>query len=479
MGEHKEVARVNVRKNTAPPSTSPSGAPQSRAKIGVAVGIGNFMEWFDFAVYGFFAAIIGTLFFPPDTSPFVALLSALAVFAVGFVMRPLGGFVLGPIGDKYGRRVQLSVSVLAMGTSTTLIGALPDYATIGAAAPLLLVLLRCIQGLSAGGEWTGSAAFLVESTPSNRRGIFASIVSGTAALATIVGSLFALFLDSILTDSEVLSWGWRIPFLMAAPLALIGLYIRSQLSETPVFEKVKAASAAASTTVSDRLAVFRGFRRNIKPIVLTLAIAAVQGLGFYYLATYVVNYLTATVMLDRGTALGLAAIGLFVYMVLCPIAGALSDRFGRRKLNIIGTIGYVVLPFPVFYLMSGGQGFAVVAGIILLSLAQCLVSVTTVVMLVELFPASTRASSSALGFNFALAFIAGPGPFIGAWIAGATGSAIAPAGYLVLVAILALIVIVKWLPETANRDISVEHHAENGDVIEPLVHEPVTKGAGR
>lgn len=436
-----------------------AGHPQSRARITVAVGIGNFMEWFDFAVYGFFAAIIGELFFPPGTSPLVALLSSLAVFAVGFVMRPLGGFVLGPIGDRFGRRMQLAVSVVAMGTATTLIGVLPDYGAIGIAAPCLLVLLRCVQGLSAGGEWTGSAAFLVESTPINRRGIFASVVSGTAALATIVGSLFALFLNSVLTEGEILSWGWRVPFLMAAPLALIGLYIRSRLSETPVFEKVKAQKAQNVSAVPDRFAVFRGFRDNIKPILLTLAIAAVQGLGFYYLATYVVNYLISTVELDRGVALGLAATGLGIYMVLCPVAGALSDRFGRRKLNIIGTIGYVVLPFPVFMMMSGGQSIAVVAGISILSLAQCLVSVTTVVMLVELFPASTRASSSALGFNFALAFIAGPGPFIAAWIAGATGSAVAPAGYLVLVAATALVVIVPWLPETAGRNISSDDPA--------------------
>ncbi|GAS99333.1 citrate-proton symporter citrate transporter [Mycolicibacterium canariasense] len=433
--------------------TTTARAP-SRARIAVAVGIGNFMEWFDFAVYGFFAAIIGELFFPPGTSPFVALLSSLAVFAVGFVMRPLGGFVLGPIGDRFGRRMQLAVSVVAMGTATTLIGVLPDYAAIGVAAPCLLVLLRCVQGLSAGGEWTGSAAFLVESTPTHRRGIFASVISGTAALATIAGSLFALFLNSVLTEEQILSWGWRVPFLMAAPLALIGLYIRSRLSETPVFEKVKAQQAIQEP---DRLAVFRGFRRNIKPILLTLAIAAVQGLGFYYLATYVVNYLISTVKLDRGTALGLAAIGLFVYMILCPVAGALSDRFGRRRLNIIGTIGYVVLPFPVFLMMSGGDSIAIVAGISILSLAQCLVSVTTVVMLVELFPASTRASSSALGFNFALAFIAGPGPFIAAWIAGVTGSAVAPAGYQVLVAAIALVVIVRWLPETAGRNIAADH----------------------
>jgi MHS family proline/betaine transporter-like MFS transporter len=434
-----------------------NSAEQSRAKVGLAVGIGNFMEWFDFAVYGFFAAIIGALFFPPETSPFVAILSSLAVFAVGFVMRPLGGFILGPIGDKYGRRIALSVSVLTMGIATTLIGLTPTYETIGVFAPTLLVLLRCFQGLSAGGEWTGSAAFLVESTPTNRRGVYASIISGTAALATIVGSLFALFLNNTLSEEALLSWGWRVPFLMAAPLALIGLYIRWKLGETPVYQSVQAKGDVKKNPLTGH------FRKNLKPILLTLAIAAVQGLGFYYLATYVVNYLTTTLMIERGPALTMSAIGLTVYMILCPIAGALSDRLGRRKLNLTGTALYVLLPIPVFMLMSGGNGFAVVLGIVLLSMAQCLVSVTTVVMLVELFPASSRSSASAIGFNFALAFIAGPGPFIATWIAGATGSAVAPAGYMVLVALLALPVVWKWLPETAGRDISAEHHAAETD----------------
>ena len=434
-------------------STAIKPAP-SRTKVAVAVGIGNFMEWFDFAVYGFFAAIIGSLFFPPDTTPFVALLGSLAVFAVGFVMRPLGGFILGPIGDKYGRRIALSVSVLAMGIATTLIGVIPNYESVGVLAPVLLVLLRCVQGLSAGGEWTGSAAYLIESTPSHRRGLFASIISGTAAVATVVGSLFALFLNNVMSAEDLTSYGWRIPFLLAAPLALIGLYIRSRLGETPVYEKVKADNRVTTSAI-------KGSRRNLKPILLTLAIASVQGLGFYYLATYIVNYLTTTLMLERGPALTLSAIGLVVYMGLCPLAGLLADKYGRRRLNIIGTVGYIVIPIPVFLLMSGGNNVAIVAGIIALSLCQCLVSVTTVVMLVELFPASSRATGSALGFNFGLAFVAGPGPFIATWIAGVTGSAVAPAGYLVLVAAVAIGVIVKWLPETKGRDISAEHHTED------------------
>ena len=438
----------------------------SKLRVAVAVAIGNFMEWFDFAVYGFFAVIIGQLFFPADTDPFVAILSSLAVFAVGFFMRPLGGFILGPIGDRYGRRTALAISVLAMGIATTVIGLLPVYSVAGVIAPLLLVLCRCVQGLSAGGEWTGSAAYLIESTPTPHRGKFGSVISATAALATIVGSLFALFLNNVLAEEDLLAWGWRIPFLLAAPLALVGLYIRMRLGETPVYQQVEAQGEV------EKSPILRSLRQNLRPILLTLAIAAVQGTGFYYLATYVVNYLTTTVGLERGPALSLSAIGLTVYMILCPIAGALSDRFGRRRLNIIGTIGYIVLPIPVFWMMSSGQSVPVVAGIVLLTMTQALVSVTTVVMLVELFPASNRSSASAIGFNIALAFIAGPAAYIGTWLAGTTGDPVSPAWYMVLLAVLALPFLWKWLPETAGRDITSEQEAGRDRDI-------VTVAAGR
>lgn len=428
-------------------------SPPSKARIAVAVAIGNFMEWFDFAVYGFFAVIIGQLFFPADTDPFVAILSSLGVFAVGFFMRPLGGFILGPIGDRYGRRTALAISVLAMGIATTIIGLLPVYSVAGVLAPLLLVLCRCIQGLSAGGEWTGSAAYLIESTPTPHRGRFGSVISATAALATIVGSLFALFLNNALPEDALLAWGWRIPFLLAAPLALVGLYIRLRLGETPVYKNVEERGRVEKAPLRHSL------RHHLRPILLVLAIAAVQGTGFYYLATYVVNYLTTTVGLERGPALTFSAIGLTVYMLLCPLAGALSDRFGRRRLNLIGTIGYIVLPIPVFWMMSSGQAVPVVAGMILLTMTQSLVSVTTVVMLVELFPASNRSSASAIGFNIALAFIAGPAAYIGTWLAGTTGDPVSPAWYMVLLAVIALPFLWKWLPETAGRDITSEDDA--------------------
>lgn len=420
-----------------------------------AVGVGNFMEWFDFAVYGFFAVIIGQLFFA-DQSPVVSLLSSLGVFAVGFLMRPLGGFILGPIGDKYGRRAALSFSVLAMGLATTLIGFIPSYTAIGIAAPLLLVLCRCIQGLSAGGEWTGSAAFLIEGAPRNRRATYASVISATAALATVVGSGFALWLNNILTKDQLMDFGWRIPFWAAAPLALIGLFVRLRLDDTPVFKEIKKTRDSSSTSAVK-------VKVNLKAVGLTICFAAVQGLGYYYLATYVVNYLEVTLKIQRPNALMLSAVGLLIYMVFCPIAGMISDKYGRRIPNLIGTAGYVLLPIPVFLLMSTGNPVFIILGLILLGATQCLVSVTTVVMLVEMFPASTRATGSAIGFNIALAFIAGPGPYIGAFLASSTGSAIAPAFYQVFIALVALVVLLKWLPESSKQDIfsdKIDWHAK-------------------
>lgn len=422
---------------------------RARRKTAIAAGVGNFMEWFDFAVYGFLASTMGTVFFPGE-DPTVGLLASLAVFGVAFFVRPFGGLVLGSLGDRRGRRFALSLTVLLMGLATTLIGVLPGYAQAGAFAPALLVLLRCVQGFSAGGEWTGSAAFLLETTPRNRRGLFGSVISATAALAVLAGSLVALLLESVLTSEQMVDWGWRLPFLLAAPIGLVGLYVRLRLDETPVFLELKARNKVVDTPLRE------AGKRDRKPILLTLAFASVQGLGFYYLATYVVNYLTQTVELARPESLGLSGIGLALYALLCPVAGAISDRFGRRRVNLMGSVGYVVLGLPAFVLMGQGSSTAVLLGMLLLIIPQTLVSVTTVVMLVELFPAATRASGSATGFNIALAFIAGPGPFIAVAIASVTGSSVLPASYLVLVALVATVFLFRHLPETAGRDIGAD-----------------------
>ncbi len=434
----------------APPRTS----ADTRLRTSVAVGIGNFMEWFDFAIYGFFAVLIGELFFPAGADPVVAALSSFSVFAIGFLMRPLGAFILGPIGDKHGRRTALVVSVVLMGTATFLIGVLPSYAAIGVAAPVLLVLLRCAQGLAAGGEWSGSAAYLVESAPANRRGLFGSLISGTAALAFIVGSFVALWINSSLGQEALRSWGWRIPFLLALPMALIGLYIRMRLGDTPVFTTLQEKHEVADAPLKQA-----SDRRNLYAILLTFAFSSVSGLGIYYLATYMNNHFTNALGFDRPHALLLSGIGLFLYMLMCPLAGMLSDRVGRRSIQLLGTAGFVVLSIPAFLLFETGNSVLIVAGVALLGVCQALCSVTNVVLLVELFPASTRSSGSALGYNLGLALIAGPGPLIATALVNASGSTLSPSWYLVAVSVVALPILLKWLPETFKRDIHSNEHA--------------------
>ena len=425
-----------------------SGADARR--VAGAAGIGNFMEWFDFAVYGFFAVTIGHVFFPSGNAT-GELLSALGVFGIAFFMRPLGGIVLGIVGDRVGRRAALSISILMMGISTTLVAALPTYASVGLLAPILLVLLRCLQGLSAGGEWAGSSSFLVEYAPRKRRALWGSVVTATAALGSLGGALVAIALTAWLTPGQMEAWGWRIPFLLAAPLAVAGLYVRLKLEDTPVYREMQRERRVSRTPLREAL------KNNRKPIVLIFFCAAVEGLGYYYIATYVINFLTSDgVGMEKPQALAATAGGLAVYALLCPLAGLFSDRFGRRPSMVLGSLGLALFAIPAFMIMSSGSVLAVVLAIAGFAIFEAMVNVTTVVLLVELFPARTRMSGGSLGFNLALAGIGGPGPLIAAALAAGIGFSGAGAFYMVAVALVALFVLARYLPETRGVDLGVE-----------------------
>jgi MHS family proline/betaine transporter-like MFS transporter len=423
-------------------SVTAGDRPALGRRIAVAAGFGNFMEWFDFAVYGFFATTIGKVFFP-SSSPTGSLLSALAVFGIAFFMRPLGGIVLGAVGDRVGRRAALATSVVLMGASTTLVAALPSYATAGVLAPVLLVALRCLQGLSAGGEWAGSASFLVEYAPTRRRALWGSVVTATAALGSLGGALVAIALTAWLTPAQMEAWGWRIPFVLAAPLAIAGLYVRLRLEDTPVYRRLQRRHEVSRTPLREALT------RDLRPIALVFFCAAVEGLGYYYLATYVINYLTSDgVGMATSAALAATAGGLAVYAALCPLAGVLSDRIGRRPCMVLGSAGLALVAIPVFLLMGTGTVAAVVLGIAVFAVFEAMVNVTTVVLLVELFPARTRMSGGSIGFNLALAAIGGPGPLIAAALASAVDVPGAGAFYMVAVALVALVALAALLPET-------------------------------
>jgi MHS family proline/betaine transporter-like MFS transporter len=394
------------------------------------------------------------------------LLSSLAVYGVAFLVRPVGGLVLGAYGDRHGRRAALALTVILMGISTTLVAALPTYESVGFLAPVLLIALRCAQGFSAGGEWTGTSAFLVEYAPKGRRALWGSVVSATAALGTLAGALVALGLSTQLSEEQLLSWGWRVPFLLAAPLGAIGLYVRLRLEDTPVYRELQAAQG-----VSERPLQESG-RTNLRAIGLVMASASVSGLGYYYLGSYVVTYLTETVEVERTTALTIVAAGIACYALLCPLAGIVSDRIGRRPSVIAGCAGLALVSVPMMALLATGAPVAAVLGMAVFGVCLALANVNGVVILVELFPARTRVSSSAIGYNLGLALIAGPGPLIAAALAAWTDGGVTPGLYVVAVCAVAAIVLARFLPETRGRSLREEaprfHRGERTPAAGPV-----------
>lgn len=419
---------------------------RDRQKRLIAVGIGNFMEWFDFAIYGYFAAIIGAQFFPSG-DPTAEMLSALAVFAVGFISRPVGALVLGPMGDKMGRRTVLIITVLGMGIITALIGLTPSYASIGIAAPILIVVLRLLQGMMVGGEWTSAAAYIGESAPKNKRGFYASVITATAGLAFLVGTLFAALLTAVMDEQSLSSWGWRIPFVVSLAMAAIAVYIRRKLEDTPVYQELERKRANNTVEVTTRGSKARAF-------VMTLAFAGIFGVSLYYFITYSNNYLSGPVGMPRFDALMVTGAAMVFYVIANPLAGLAGDRFGRRPVLLTGVIGLIVWSAPAFMLMSTGNPFIAFIGLVVFSLFVACCAVMNNVLLVEVFPASVRSTGSAIGYNLAYALLAGPGPLIAAALVAGTGLLVSPAFYVIAVALVALAVLWPMLKETRHVNIS-------------------------
>lgn len=448
--------------STALPSAPPSRADQRR--IAFACVIGNVLEYLEFALYGFFALAIGATFFPSD-DPTTELLQSLAAFGVAFLLRPLGGVVFGLIGDRIGRRASLSLSITMMGAATTVIGLLPGYDTIGVAAPILLVLVRCVQGLSAGGEWGASSAFLIETAGPGLRGQRGSYPSMGAAIGFIFGSLLALGFGLAFTSAQMADWAWRVPFLIAAPLSLLGLYIRRRLEDTPVFQEIERSTDRPRARLRDAVDL-----KQWRPILITFAFSWICGVGLYYLTSYVVNFLSASVKMPRTEAALLVAIALTVYAVLCPIAGRLSDRFGRRRTILFGCVGHVVLAVPVFLLLSTGNVALILLALLLYGIVQAPINANTSLIMIELFPASTRLTSGSLGFNLGVGPPSGFGPFLAAALVAGTGLSYSPGFFLAGVALFSLVVLAVMMPETAGRDLLLEHDAvQDATAVSPDV----------
>jgi MHS family proline/betaine transporter-like MFS transporter len=405
--------------------------------------IGNFVEWFDYASYGYFATVIAVAFFP-EIAPQAALLATFAVFAISFVVRPLGGIVWGAIGDRIGRRTALSWSILIMSGATTLIALLPSYHQVGILAPALLLLVRMVQGFSASGEYAGATAFIAEYAPVERRGLYTSIVPASTAAGLLAGSLMSAGLFALLDDAQMQAWGWRLPFLLAAPLGLIGLYIRLRLEDTPKFRELEARNEVDATPTAD---LFRDHRGRM---AIAFGVTCLNAVGFYLILSYMPTYLMTELGIGEAQSFLATSISLGAYIGLIFLMGRLSDRFGRKTALVAASVLFILLTVPLFSALDGASFL----GIVLIQIAfGALLTVndgTLPCFLSEIFPTRVRYSGFAFSFNAANALFGGTAPFVATWLIGVTGSKLAPAWYLVAAAVVALVAMLL-ARETAGR----------------------------
>ncbi len=415
-----------------------SAALQTRKAV-VAASIGNVLEWYDFGVYVFFAAVIAKNFFP-GSNPTVALLSSFGVFGVGFLMRPLGGIIIGRYGDTHGRKAALTLTILAMAFGTVLVGVLPGYASIGIAAPALLVLARLIQGFSAGGEWGGSTAFIVEWAAPNRRGWTGSFQQASIALSLVLASGVGAVFTTILSADALQAWGWRIPFLLGILLALVGVYLRRNVDETPAY---RAAEEQAVQHEESGLGL--GLRAFGFTIHWTVA--------FYIFLSYMPTFTRLHAELTPAQSLWSNTIGVVVLMVLIPLFGAVSDRVGRKPLLLASCAAFVVLPLPLFGLILGRPGFGTIAWLqVLVAACIALFSGPGPAAIAEMFRTLGRSTWMTPAYALAAAIFGGFAPFIATWLIAATGSPLSPAYYVIGAAVVSFLVI--WqMPETAHREL--------------------------
>jgi MFS transporter, MHS family, proline/betaine transporter len=414
--------------------------PAVARKAVTAGTVGNFMEWYDFAVYGYMAPIIASLFFPNQVRV-VALLSTFAVFAVAFFMRPLGGLVFGHFGDRLGRRGTLAAAVILMAMATFMIGVLPTYAQIGILAPVLLVVARLLQGFSAGGEWGGSASFMVEYAPERRRAFYGSWQQASIAAGLLVGSGLAALITNTLSEDALNAWGWRVPFLIGLVLGIVGLYIRLRIEETPAFRRIEREHEVEAAPL---LETFRDYwRAGLIAIGFTLY----WTVSYYIFLNYMPTYLSENLDIPLSFALLSNAIGLVLLMVLIPIFGIVSDRIGRKPLLIASAVTMGVLTYPLFMLMGTGNYLLIVLVQLLIAAIIALYSGPGPATVVEMFPTKVRYSGIGVAYNLAVALFGGSAPFIATFLIDRTGNNLAPTYYVIAAAFITLMVLLK-LKET-------------------------------
>jgi len=422
----------------SPQVGSPQDGPPPRAALGhrsvIAAGTGNALEFYDFAIFASLTPVISQLFFPRGDQ-LAAILSTLALFAVGFVMRPVGAVVFGRLADKHGRRIPLAIAVLIMGVTTVLIGVMPTYAEAGVVAPLLLCVARLLQGLSVGGEFGTSASFLVEHAPPHRRGLYGSYAFFSSTAGSVLGAFVVLVLTLSMSAETLNGWGWRVPFLLGFPLLAIGLYLRYRIAESPEFEAVKAGNARARSPLRTL------FTQHWRAFLTVIGICVGFNIAASTVQAFVLTYIRTVIGLPAAPALSTVVIATTVGVAMVLVFGHLSDRFGSRPVLVFACALAVVLPYPSLLVIGlGGFGPALL-GQLILWVPVAAFGGAIPALFAALFPTQVRVSGFGIAYGFGSAIFAGTAPFVATLLIELSGDTLAPAWYMTAAAVVTLVVV--------------------------------------
>lgn len=408
----------------------------------VAGGIGNILEWYDFAIYGFLAPVLAVLFFPSD-DPVVSLIAAFGVFAAGYLMRPVGSLILGHVGDRMGRKPALTLSIALMAIPTGLMTVLPTHATAGVGAAIMLTVLRLLQGISVGGEFTGSAVFLTEGAPKMRRGLVGSTCMASATLGILLASAIAALLTSSMSTEAFSDWGWRLAFVPGPILGVVGFFLRRHIQET---------NAPSEASKHEPMPIVVAFREHGGAMLRVSAIAAAYGVVFYLSFVYLTTYLTDAVKLSRAEALDINTAAMVIMVILVPTFALLSDRVGRRPIMLAGFLGLVIFAYPLFILLHSGDLVQELVGDFSLAILISAIGGPVAAQMVELFPRNIRYTGVSVAYSLTMGVCGGTAPLVATWLIAESGNDFAPAFYMIGFAALGVLTLL-FTPETNDRDL--------------------------
>jgi MHS family proline/betaine transporter-like MFS transporter len=395
----------------------------------LAGSIGNVLEWYDFAVYGFLAPIMSPLFFPADNG-LTGLIKTYGIFAAGYLMRPIGGIIFGYVGDRLGRKTALQWSIAMMAIPTVLVGLLPVHASIGSTAAVLLILLRLIQGLSVGGELIGSMSYLVETAPKNRRGLAGSWSVCGAVSGILLGSLVASALGSLLSEEAMNQWGWRVPFLMGIVIFAVGRWLRRTLVESDEFKNADKEEPDAPLPI---IAVLRDMPGRVLHLSTSILLFAAS---FYLLFVWMPTYLSTIVTPPVEHAMAINTVAMVLLLIMIPLGGRLSDSIGRKPVMLTATALMGLLVYPAFLILDQGIMLYALAIQLLFAVLMGLIQGPLPAFMVECFPVKVRYTAIGLSYNITLAIFGGTAPLVSTWLIQVTGNLTSPAIYLVALAII-------------------------------------------